>query len=102
MTARSARGTTAPPSTGTLASFPRDQNATHWPSGEKNGCEAPCVPPSSVTFASSNFRVNSLGVPPETEPTKTSRVASGEMIRELNVGAARGTSETSLPRSTSI
>ena len=42
------KGTTAPPSTEILPSFPLAVNPTHWPSGEKNGELAPWVPGSSV------------------------------------------------------
>ena len=37
-----------PPSTETFFSLPSAKNATHWPSGLKNGANAPCDPGSSV------------------------------------------------------
>ena len=40
----SATSSTGPPPTATLASLRSVKNATHRPSGEKNGCQAPSVP----------------------------------------------------------
>lgn len=69
---------------------PRPWNTTHCPSGETNGCRAPCVPGSSRIVASFMCRTNNLLDPPESEPSKTSRRRSGETTRLLNVGAYRG------------
>src|SRR5450759_2902253 len=39
-----------PPSTEIFCNFPTEKKATHCPSGEKKGADAPCVPKSSVAL----------------------------------------------------
>src|SRR5262245_2715053 len=41
----------APPATATFFSFPPAKNASHCPSGEKNGLAAPSVPASGVAWS---------------------------------------------------